>query len=245
MKTPIRTGALAGLLLAASALAAPAAALAQAPAQDRAFEATTLSLTADGETEVTPDQATINLGVQTAAPTAAQAMAQNAQQMTAVFAALRRAGLADRDIRTANLNLSAQYAYPQNKPPELTGYQATNEVAITVNDLARLGPVIDAVTAAGANQVNGISFGLKDPSAAEDAARLAAVKALAAKAQLYAGATGYHVARLVNLAEGGGEAPVPIRPMAMAKMALAAPTPVSAGQMTVRVSVSGLYELAR
>jgi uncharacterized protein YggE len=102
------------------------------------------------------------------------------------------------------------------------------------------------VTANGANQVNGISFGLKDPTAADDQARLAAVKALQAKAALYAQATGYRIVRLVNLTEGAPQEIAPPRPMMMmAARAQAAPTPVSAGQLTVDISVSAIYELAR
>jgi uncharacterized protein YggE len=246
MKTPVRAGAIAGLMLAASALATtPQAALAQAnaPSADRMFDATTLSLTAHGETDATPDEAVLSLGVQSRAAGAADAMAQNASQMSAVVAALRRVGIADRDIATTNLSLSAQYSYPQGQPQVLDGYVAGNEVTITVRDIARVGAVIDAVSAAGANQINGISFGLKDPAAAEDAARLAAVKALAAKAALYAGASGYHVARLVSLNEDQGGAPGPVRPMMM--MAKADATPISPGELTVRVDVTGVYELAR
>ena len=99
-------------------------------------------------------------------------------------------------------------------------------------------------TAAGANQINGISFGLKDSSAAEDQARLAAVRALRAKAELYAGATGYRVSRLVSLSEGGGAEPSPVVPMMMARTAVAK-TPVAAGELTVRIDVNGVYELAR
>ena len=227
-------------LLATTAVSAPA--LAQTA--DPAFAATTLNLTADGEVKAAPDQATITLGVQEKAATAAQAMAADAAQMTKVMAALRRAGLGDRDIQTSNISLSAQYDYEQNQPPRLTGYLASNDVTITVNDLKHLGPTLDAVVAAGANQINGVSFGLKDPLAAEDVARRAAVTALRAKADLYAQATGYHVSRLVNLSEGGGYSPGPVRVMAMAK-APGASTPVSAGELTVRISVSGLYELAR
>jgi uncharacterized protein len=245
MNAPARTGALAGLLLAAGALPAAALADVPSPGAERAFEATTLSLDAHGQVEVAPDRASITLGVQTHAPTAAEAMARNAGQMNAVLTALRKAGVAERNVRTSTLSLSADYAYPQNKPPELTGYAAGDDVTVIVDDLARLGPVIDAVTAAGANQINGVSFGLKDPAAAEDAARLAAVKALSAKAALYAEATGYHLARLVNLSEAGGYAPPqPVRAvMYMAKAA--APTPIAAGELTVRIDVTGLYELAK
>jgi len=246
MTTPVRArAALAGLMLAASVLAAaPAFAQAGAPAADRVFDATTLNLTAYGETEVAPDEAVVTLGVQSRAPTAGEAMAQNVGQMSAVVAALRKAGIAERDIRTTNLNLAAQYSYPQDKAPVLEGYVAGNDVTVTVNDIGRVGAVIDAVTTAGANQINGIAFDLKDPSAAEDAARVAAVKALAAKAALYANASGYRVARLVNLGEQPSGTPGPVRPLMMMRANKAA-TPISAGTLTVRVDVTGTYELAR
>jgi uncharacterized protein len=242
MKTLVRAAGLACALLASTA----AVASAQTAEPGRMFDATTLNLSAHGETKVVPDEATITLGVQTTAPVAAQAMAENAARMTAVTAALRGAGIADKDIQTSNLSLSAQYVYVQDQPAKLTGYQASNEVTITVKELARLGPAVDAVTAAGANQINGISFGLKDSSAAEDEARLAAVKALRAKAELYAGATGYHVARLVSLSEGGGYQPEGQMVVVSAAKRFAAPNvPVSSGELTVGIDVNGLYELAK
>jgi hypothetical protein len=195
---------------------------------------------------VAPDIATINLGVNTEAPTAAAALQANAAQMTKVIAALRKAGVADKDIQTSGLNLNAQYDYVQNEPPKLRGYQAANQVTVTVRDLARLGQAVDATVGAGANQVNGISFGLSDPTAAEDAARRQAVKALAAKANLYATATGYKLGRLVTLSEGGGYSPPPPMPVyAMARMEKADSTPVSGGELSVRIDISGVYELAR
>ena len=244
MKAIARAAGLACALLVGAATVARA----QAPADPgRMFDATTLSLSAYGETKVTPDEATITLGVQTTASAAAQATARNAVQMTEVTAALHRAGVADKDIQTSNLSLNAQYVYAAGEPARLTGYQASNEVTVTVEDLTRLGPAIDAVTAAGADQVNGISFGLKDSTAAENLARLAAVKALAAKAALYAGATGYRVARLINLSEGGGYQPGPVRPMMLAAQARiqAVPTTVASGELTVRIDVNATYELAK
>jgi uncharacterized protein YggE len=239
MKTPARAAVL-GLMLAATALTA-----APALADDAQFRATTLNQSADGEVRVAPDMATITLGVSTQAPTAQAAMAANASQMTAVTAALHKQGLADRDIQTSNINLNAQYVYAENQPPKLTGYQASNQVTVRVNDLTKLGGSIDAVVGAGANQVQGISFGLKDPHAAEDQARLKAAKALAAKADLYAGATGYKIGRLVNLSESGGYAPPQPMPMMAARFAKAESTPVSAGELSVRIEVSGQYELTR
>jgi uncharacterized protein YggE len=119
-------------------------------------------------------------------------------------------------------------------------------VTIQVRDLARLGQTVDATVNAGATNVGGISFGLQDPQAAEDAARLDAVKALQAKADLYARATGYRIVRLVSLGEGGGYTPAPPMPMyAMAKREMADSSPVSAGELKVRVDVSATYELVK
>lgn len=238
------TPALAALAGGALLLGAAAPALAQT---DAAFKATTFNLSAHGETLVAPDMATITLGVQTEAASAAEALKANGARMNQVMAALKKAGIAERDIQTSNLSLNAQYAYEQNQPPRLTGYQASNQVTITVRDLAKLGASVDATVSAGANTVNGISFGLSDPRAAEDAARLEAVKALQAKAELYGRATGYKAVRLVNLSEGGGYAPAP-PPMpvfAMAKREMADATSIAAGELKVRVDVSAVYEAAK
>jgi uncharacterized protein len=236
----------AALLLAS---AAPAALAQTAPAADAMFQATTLNLSAYGEVKAEPDQAVVTLGVQTDAPTAAEAMRLNAERMARIVAALKRAGVPEREIQTSNLSLGAQYQYEERQPPKLIGYQASNQVTITVSDLARLGATIDATVTAGANQVQGISFALKNPEAAMNQARLLAVQALQAKAQLYATATGHRVSRLVSLTEGGGYAVPPPRPMYRMDVAMAASaqesTPVAPGQLSVRADVSGLYELSR
>lgn len=245
MMTLIRAG-LAGLvLLAAPASIAIAQATPPAAAADTLFRATTLNLSAYGETRIAPDMATINLGVMVEARTASAAMAANTQKMIQVLAALKAGGIAAKDIQTSGLSLNAQYAYEQNLPPRLTGYQAANQVTVTVHDLARLGAAVDAVVGVGANQVNGISFGLADSTAAENAAREQAVKALIAKADLYARATGYRVGRLVSLSEGGGYSAPPPMPMLRMMKAEAASTPVSPGELNIRIDVTGLYELAR
>lgn len=233
----------------ALALAAAAPALAQGAPDgggDAVFRATTLNLAAFGETRLAPDMATISLGVTTDAPTARAAMQATAARMDQVMQALRRGGIAAKDVQTAEISVDPQYVYEQNQPPRLTGYRASNQVTVTVRDLARLGAAVDATVAAGANQMGGISFGLADPAAAENAAREAAVKALAAKADLYARVTGYRVLRLVSLSEAGGYSPSPPAPMvAMAARFEKADTPVAAGEVRVRIDVTGVYELAR
>lgn len=205
-----------------------------------------LNLSAYGEVKVAPDMATITFGVTTEATTAQAAMADNATRMTEVFAALRRAGIAERDIQTSGLNLSAQYDYVQNEPPKLRGYQATNRVTVAIMDLTKVGTTADAVVSAGVNQIDGIAFGLKDPRVPEDQARVLAVRALQDKARLYAQALGVELGAIRTLSEGGGyQQPQPMPMMARMAMADSASTPVAAGEMAVRIDITGTYDLGR
>jgi hypothetical protein len=246
----IRPAALAAALTLACAGAASAqtsnaqTSSAQSPAAD-AFHATTLHLTASGEIHVKPDMAQLVAGVSSEAPSAQAAMAQTTAKMNAVIAALRAHGVAADDIQTTGLSLNAQYRYEPNQPPERTGYQATNLVTVKIRALARVGATLDAVVAAGANEVRGVSFDLADRTAAEDRAREAAVRALQAKADLYARATGYRVLRLVSLGEGGARIVEPFAPKAAMLTARAESVPVSGGELTVAETVSGVYELGR
>ena len=207
-----------------------------------------LNLSAYGEVKVAPDMATISFGVTTEATTAQAAMADNARRMQEVFAALSRAGVADRDIQTSGLNLSAQYDYVENQPPRLRGYQASNQVTVVINDLTKVGTTADAVVSAGVNQINGIAFGLKDPKAAEDQARVLAVRALQDKARLYAQALGVELGAIRSLNEGGGYTPQPPMPIYAARLQMAdsaGSTPVAAGEMSVRIDITGTYDLGR
>lgn len=242
----IRMMALASTLMAATALAAPAMAQ-SAPAPHMIQAEPSISLSAYGEVKVAPDMATITFGVVTEAPTAAEAMAQNAARMTQVIAALRRAGISERDIQTSGLNLSAQYDYVQNEPPRLRGYQASNRVTVVINDVNAVGTTADAVVAAGVNQIDGITFGLKNSKAAEDQARRAAVTALQSKASLYADALGVRLGGIRSLNEGG---PNMVQPPVFAgnRMAMAADmesTPVAPGELTVRIDITGVYDIVR
>lgn len=208
--------------------------------------ASMLTIGAFGEAKVAPDMASLSVAVQTTAATAGRAMAANADRAKRVIDALRAAGITGADLQTGSISLSPQMVYEQDKPPRLTGYQASNQLTAIVRDLARLGPVVDALAAAGASDIGQISFGLSNPAAAEALAREAAVRALEDKAAQYARATGYRISRLAALAEGTPdvEGPMQPRPM-MAMRAAAAPTPVEPGQQTVRIDVTGVFELAK
>jgi len=228
------------------AIVAGAAITAPAWAQDGSapFQATTLHLSATGEAHVAPDIATITLGVQTDAPSAAEALRQNRAQMTATLAALKAQGVREKDIQTSGLSLNPQYVFQTGEPRRLTGYQAVTNVSVTVRDLSRLGAAVDAVVAAGANQVRGVAFSLADPQVAEDQARRAAVKALQAKAALFAEASGYRLDRLVALSDAS--VMNPIRPLGVpiARMQ-AVSTPVEPGELDVSATVTATYELKK
>ena len=204
-----------------------------------------LSVTAQGRTTRVPDLATIRAGVVAQAPTAAAALADDAARMQRVLAALKKAGIAPRDIATASVGLNPQYRYVDNQPPVLTGYQATDSVSIRFRDIGRAGPILDALVAEGANEIDGPSLSLDDPDAALDEARTDAVKRARARADLYAAAAGLHVARIVSIAEdgenagGGGPQPMMFARAAMAK----ADTTIVPGEKDVTVTLSVRFVL--
>ena len=208
---------------------------------------TQLNLSAEGVVKAAPDMAMITFGVLNQAKNAKSAMAANSERMNAVFAALKAQGITEKNIQTTGISLNAQYAYPANHGPVLKGYQASNQVSVRVEDLKNLGGSIDAVIAAGINQVDGISFGLKDPSKSQDEARRQAVATLMGRARLYADSLGLKIKRVANVTEGGGYQPQPMN-MPMARMSMAAeaaPTPVAPGEMSINMTISATFDLEK
>ncbi len=234
LATPIAT-------LAALAVAASAQAQTAAPAQT----GTRLELQARGEVRVTPDIAVISAGVVTQSADASTAMRENAARMTRVFAALKQAGIAEKDIQTTAVSLAPQYRYTNNEAPVITGYQASNTVSVRFRDIAKSGQVLDVLVKQGANQINGPMLEVESPEAAQDKARLDAIKTLQTRAALYARATGMQVKRILSISESVDYAPGPI-PMAR-MMVSAAPaaekTDIAAGEQSIGVSVSVVFEL--
>lgn len=233
--------------LAASLLAFAAPAVAQVvPVVAAPVAGTTLTVSAEGKVERAPDVADLSAGVVTQAKTASEAMRLNANKMTAVIAALKRAGIADRDIQTSGLNLNPQYMYRENQPPLLTGYQVSNNVAVRVRDLDNMGRTIDALVGQGANQINGPSFRLDKPEPALDEARVQALGKARQRAELYAKAAGLRVKRIMQISEGTAVTPppypVPVMRQAMAE-AKDASTPVAPGEVEATVTVNVVFEL--
>ena len=220
---------------------APTQALAQAVDTPPIAAGTMLDVTAEGRTTRVPDLATIRAGVVTQAPTAAAALADQAGRMARVLAALKRAGVADRDLATANVGLSPQYRYQENQPPQITGYQASNTLSIRFRDVKRAGTILDALVASGANQIDGPELSIDQPDAALDEARLDAMKRARARAELYARAAGLRVARIVSINEGAVNEGGPRPPVIYARAAMAEKadaTQIAAGEKDVTVTVN-------
>lgn len=257
-----------GLLLAASATALHAQQPAMTPDVTLGANSALLSLTAEGESRRTPDIAMFSAGVVTQATTAAEAIRENSSRMDSVISALKRAGIADRDIQTSSINLNPRFSNPerdaqirarelgqpyippeQPEAPRIIGYEARNTVQVRVRDLANMGRVIDTLVAVGANEVNGPNFTLDEQQAALDEARLEAVTKGRQRAEIYARAAGMRVARILSISEGGGYYPVQREIMVTAARSPAAPppppTPVAPGELALGVNLSMQFELVR
>jgi uncharacterized protein YggE len=229
-------------LLALSALPLGAAAAQPAPVQ--AIGGTRLDVLATGEVNRVPDIARITAGVVTTAPTATAAIEQNARQMSSMRQALRKAGIADRDIQTSSINLYPDYRQDERGGnPQLIGYRASNEVTIKFRDIAATGRILDALVAQGANQISGPTLGIDTPDEALDEARVAAIATARARAALYARATGKRVGRILSISEaGGGAMPMP-RMMAQNLPALRDSTGIDPGEQIVSISLAVSFEL--
>jgi len=233
--------------LALVATAIPAGAIAQTqtiPVQVPLISGTRLDVSATGEVTRVPDMAIISAGVQTLQPTATAAIEENAARMERVRAALKRAGIEDRDIQTSSINLNPEYQYDQNRPPRLTGYRATNTVNVKFRDLKRTGAILDALVAEGSNQINGPNLTIDKPESALDEARMKAIANGRARADLYARALGMRVVRLISVSEGGGyNVPPPMPMVAMAERSGGADSKIDPGTQQLQVNVSMSFEL--
>jgi uncharacterized protein YggE len=229
-----------------------------------------VNISAEGRSERAPDLAMFNAGVVAQGKTAGEAMTANTARMNAVLTAVRAAGVAPRDIQTSSLSLQPQYHYPQPappprgydgaalevaqpQPPRIIGYEARNTVSVRLRKVAEMGKLIDALVAAGANQVDGPYFSVDQPDAAGDEARADALRKATARAQLYARQAGFSRARLLTISEGGGYYPVSrdivVTAQSFGGGAMAPPPPpptmVQPGQVAVGVNLSVQFALER
>ncbi len=231
-----------GLALGASLL--PAAVAAQTPVAVQTIAGTRLDISAVGEVSRVPDIAIISAGVVTRSTSATGAIQENADRMERVRAALKRAGIADRDIQTSSINLNPEYRYAENQPPALVGYTASNSVNVRFRDIRNSGRILDALVAEGANQINGPTLTIDKPEAALDEARTKALAVGRARADLYARALGMRVVRLLSVSEGGGISPP--QPMVMMQTRAesgSADSKIDPGEQQLSVTVAMSFEL--
>ncbi len=234
------TGALAALLVVAFAIPSygPRPTLAVDPNGSAEH---TISVTGTGRVSIAPDVADLRLGVQVTKPTVKEARDTAAGAMTKVIAALRAAGIAEKDIQTSILSLQPVYDYSQDgSAPKLTGYQLTNTVSVTIRDLDNVAEAVDGAMSAGATTMDGVTFRVEDPTSAENQARTAAMADAKARAEALASAAGVVITGVASISEGYSSVPpVPYAGAMKAEADIA--TPIQPGTSEVQLTVSVVY----
>ena len=203
-------------------------------------------VTGEGEATAAPDLALLTLSVMREAKTARAALDANNDAMAAVISAMKSAGITERDLQTAGIQISPRYNYT-NKPDgsqeaELVAYQVTNTLSVRIRDIDKTGDILDKAVSLGVNQGGGIAFTNEDPSAAVTEARKKAVANAIAKAKTLAEAAGVSIGRVLEITDQN-VAPAPIPINAKAFDAARAPVPVQAGENSYAVQVTITFEL--
>jgi hypothetical protein len=218
-----------------------------APASAQTVPARTLNIVGSAQMHAAPDAALVSTGVVSESETAAAALKSNSAALAKVIDALRSAGVEPKDLQTSGLSLEPRYYRPASASaadrPRIIGYTAANQVTLRVRDPAKLGDLLDKITAAGANRIDGIEFVVSNQEARLDEARRMAVADAKDKADLYARAAGFTLGKVMNLTEESTPSPRPMA-RAMSSASGAAPVPVEAGEMTLSVRVRVVWSLA-
>ena len=199
-----------------------------------------ITMSGHGEAHGQPDMATLSAGVSVDAPTAAAALTNANRNMQGVLAALKKLGVPDKDIQTRDFSVRPQYATGNGEATRVTGYQVTNEVEVRLQDVSKLGPALDALVTAGANQINGVSLSIHDPAPLLADARASAVVDARAKAETFAKAAGVNLGSILSINENGNSGP---RPIVFAAMAKVASVPVALGEETISADVTIAWEI--
>jgi len=205
---------------------------------------TTVTVTGDARVTAQPDTAIVSVSVVTQNRSAVEAQQQNAAQTTAVINALKRAA-SGAEIKTSGYALVPQRVYKENQPPTITGYEARNSISVTLSDLTKVGAAIDAATEAGANNIDGVSFTLRNDRAARGRALAEATREAVAKAETLAQTLGGRVVRIVAVRENGANSPRPViyaQQESFARVA-AADTPIEVGTLEISAQVQLVAEI--
>jgi len=197
-----------------------------------------IQVTAQSEVKVAPDRATIRISVQTRGETAAEAATQNATKQNAVLSSLRKLGIPNDRLSTADYSIQPNYRYEPNREPIPAGYIVTNTIIAELHDLTQVGKVIDAAVSNGSNMISSLEFYAANTDSARQSALAAAIKKARAEALVAAKAAGGTLGALLELSTSG-ESVIPPHPIPMygKVMDAVAPTPINPGQQAVVVSV--------
>lgn len=232
-------------MLLAAAMTLPGVAMAQ---ESQPRNTPRVVVTGEGETAIAPDMAIVSLAVMREAETARDALDANNEAMSAVIKAMKDAGIEQRDIQTAGLQINPRYVYPQNnageQQPRIVAYQVSNTLTVRVRDIATVGEVIDSSVTLGVNQGGNITFTNDDPAAATTEARKRAVEDAMARARTLAEAAGVELGGILELSEQSfAPPPMPLGGRAYRMEAASDAVPVEAGENTYRVQVNVTFEI--
>lgn len=220
-------------------------------AHEAKIERNIISVSGTAKANVAPDLAILNLGVLRHAKTAREALDANNAAMKEVLAAMKKAGIEDRDLQTSNFSIRPRYNHHRpkkgeiQKPPTIVGYNVSNNLTVRVRDLSKVGDVLDVSVTLGVNNGGNINFTNEDPKAAISIARGKAMKDALTKATILTNAAGVKLGAIISINENFS-APRPIR-MARGKMMaeamVADSVPISAGENTYSVTVNAQWEI--
>lgn len=184
------------------------------------------------------------MGVNMIDKTLGAAQEKATAQMTAVIAALKEAGIDERDIQTVNYSVNILQNYDSNgNPATIEGFQVSNQVNVTIRDLTKLGSILDTVVGQGANAIYGISFYVNDPTSAASQARALAVTDAKKKADELATAAGMTVGRILSISESFSPSPAPYYAARAETADMSSAVPIQAGTSSIQVDVQVVYEL--
>lgn len=202
-----------------------------------------VTVSASASVQAKPDAARIQSGVVTEAATATAALAANTKAMTNVIDGLKSLGVEAKDIQTTNFNVNPRYNHNRDGgPPEITGYQVTNEVSVMIRDLAGVGDILDKLISLGANQMRGLQFLVTQAETLKDQARTEAMENARRRAELFANAAAAEVGEVIAIREGAGNIDS-LRPMFEATRAAAQSAPIESGEQSLSASVTVTWAL--
>ena len=206
---------------------------------------TRVMVAGDSIVQAQPDTAIVTIAVVTQARRALDAQQENATKTDAVVRALKASAGAGAEVKTSGYSLQPQRVYKENQPPTITGFEARNSVTVTLNELNKLGTVIDAAAQGGANDISGINFTLRQDRPARDRALSEATREAMNKAQVIAQALGGRVVRVVEVQEEGFQQrpPQPYLEMAQMDKRASVATPIEIGSLEITSRVQLIAEV--